>query len=48
MLEIAIDDHAAREEQQLFAPLCAALEENAVFPLAEQLMGAALPEVHAV
>ena len=92
MLAIAIDDHTTREEQQLFAPLCAAFteareqvdlmevvhnevrdlfaevadpahppneslwtllaltdehfskEENAVFPLAEHLMGADLPE----
>ncbi|HEY3290890.1 MAG TPA: hemerythrin domain-containing protein [Anaerolineae bacterium] len=93
MLELAIDDHTAREEQLLFDPLCAAhpeareqvdlmvvvhdevrglfaevsdpartvkdrlwtilmltgehftKEETAIFPLAEELMGASLPQV---
>jgi hemerythrin-like domain-containing protein len=96
ILEVAIDDHAAREEQQLFAPLCAAhtiareqvdlmevvhsevrdlfaevadpahtvkerlwtilmlttehftKEENAVFPMAEKLMGTSLPEARSL
>jgi len=94
MLEVAIDDHAVREEQQLFVPLRAYSnrardlvnlmevvhtevrdlfeevadpardpkerlwtilmltdehfnkEETAVFPMAEELMGAALLQVH--
>lgn len=94
MLEVAIDDHAVREEQQVFAPLRAYSnsarelvnlmemvhtevrdlfeevadpardpkerlwtilmlteehfnkEETAVFPMAEELMGAGLLEVH--